>query len=65
MATYFFREHTIALRSAVDLLTGSCSPEYVEHVLRDYRHGGSRSDTAKSLYKLIDAIEQNQATFVS
>lgn len=65
MATYFFREHTTALRSAVDLLTGSCSPEYAEQILADYRHGGSRSDTAKSLYKLIDAIEKNQATFVS
>lgn len=65
MTTYFFREHTTALRSAVDLLTGSCSPEYAEKVLGDYRHGGSRSNTAKSLCKLIDAIEQNQATFVS
>jgi len=54
----------MALRSAVDLLTGCCSPEYAEQVLRDYRHGGSRFDTAKSLYELIDAIEKNQATFV-
>lgn len=46
----------MALISAVDLLTGSCSGEYIEENLGDYRHGESRHIIARSLYRLVDEL---------
>jgi hypothetical protein len=48
----------MALRSAVDLLSGAYkSSEYAEEILGDYKFGGKREKIAQSLYKLIDELE--------
>ncbi len=64
MTVRFKAEHTTALRSAVDLLSGCVSPEYEEQILGDYRNGGARHQLAVSLYALIDAIERNDAQYL-
>ena len=63
MTVRFNAEHTTALRSAVDLLSGCVSPDYEEQILGDYKHGGARHKLAVSLYALIDAIERNDAHY--
>jgi hypothetical protein len=48
----------MALRSAVDLLSGAYkSSEYAEEILGDYKFGNKRGEIAQSLYKLIDELE--------
>ena len=64
MTIEFRAQHTTALRSAVDLLSGCVSPDYIESVLADYRCGGNRHELAVSLYALIDAMEANDAKYV-
>jgi hypothetical protein len=64
MTVRFKTEHTTALRSAVDLLSGCVSPEYAEQILGDYKHGGKRHKLAASLYALIDAIERNDTVYI-
>ena len=58
MNSGFSPKQFIALRSAVDLLSGCCSQDYINTVLSDYRHGGARQDIAKSLYSMIDELEK-------
>ena len=65
MTTPFNQHHVTALRSAVDLLTDSVSPDYAETVLADYKHGGTRFELARSLYGLIDAMQRNDATYTT
>ena len=48
----------MALRSAVDLLSGAYkSSKYAEEILGDYKFGGKREEIAQSLYKIIDKLE--------
>jgi len=63
MTVRFNHEHTLALRSAVDLLSGCVSKEYEDQILGDYKPGGSRHQLAKSLFVLIDHIERNNAEY--
>lgn len=63
MTVRFKSEHTTALRSAVDLLSGCVSPDYEKQVLGDYKLGGKRHSLAVSLYALIDALEGNDALY--
>ena len=58
MNSNFSLKQFAALRSAVDLLSGCCSQDYINAVLSDYRHGGARHDIAKSLYSMIDELEK-------
>lgn len=51
-------EKIMALRSAVDLLTGAYTPEFAEEVLGDYKKGGARYHISNSLYKIIDILEK-------
>ena len=52
-------QQIMALRSAVDLLSGAYkSPKYAEEVLGDYRFGGKREKIAQSLYKIVDKLEK-------
>ena len=64
MAYEFDHTDTMALRSAVDLLSGCVSDDFAEYALGDYRHGGKRFYIAKSLYALIDSLEKGEAKFV-
>jgi hypothetical protein len=50
-------EQLVALRSAVDLLTGAYTPEYAEEVLGAYKFGEARGDLGQSLYKVLDRIQ--------
>jgi hypothetical protein len=47
----------MALRSAVDLLSGAYKPELAKELLSDYKFGGKREEIAQSLYKIIDELE--------
>ena len=51
-------EQMMALRSAVDLLTGAYTPEAAEATLGDYKFGKARGDLAQSLYPILDRIER-------
>jgi hypothetical protein len=50
-------QQIMALRSAVDLLSGAYKPELAEQLLSDYRSGGKRGEISQSLYKIIDELE--------
>lgn len=47
----------MALRSAVDLLTGAYTPEFAEEILGDYKFGKARGALGQSLYKVLDRIQ--------
>lgn len=51
-------EQLMALRSAVDLLTGAYTPEFAEETLGDYKFGEARGDLGQSLYKVLDCIQR-------
>ncbi len=53
-------EQMMALRSAVDLLSGAYTPELAKELLDDYKINKSRGHVAQSLYPVLDRIERTK-----